>query len=178
MPRSTCGSAGSHQACRRFELLTQIEPYDHEIRYSFAQSLKLAGDAKRARTETELAARLRKEHDQIVQLRYKILKDPNDLESRFEVAKWMLEHGHADEGLKWTREILRANPITPRPTGCWPITIRNTAKPAWRTIIASWHRRPEWHARHPAGAKPVRSTVFQRHGRLRRRSGIHRVIMD
>jgi tetratricopeptide (TPR) repeat protein len=98
------------RASQRFEVLTQIEPYDHEIRYAFAQSLKLAGDVNRARTENELAARLRKEHDHIMQLRFNILKDPNDLESRFEVAKWMLEHGHADEGLKWTKEILRTNP--------------------------------------------------------------------
>ena len=98
------------QACRRFELLTQIEPYDHEIRYSFAQSLKLAGDVARSRTESELASRLRKEHDQILKLRLKILSDPNDMESRFAVAQWMLDHGHIEEGLKWTKEILRSDP--------------------------------------------------------------------
>jgi tetratricopeptide (TPR) repeat protein len=98
------------RACRRFEVLTQIEPYDHEVRYSFAQSLKLAGDAARAQVENERAARLREEHDRIVQLRSNILQDPNDLKSRFEVARWMLEHGHVDEGLKWTTEILRADP--------------------------------------------------------------------
>ena len=47
---------------------------------------------------------------QIVQLRFNILKDPNDLASRCEVARWMFEHGHADEGLKWAKEILRADP--------------------------------------------------------------------
>jgi Flp pilus assembly protein TadD len=98
------------QACQRFALLTHVEPFDHEIHYSYAQALKLNGDTDRARSETELAARLRAEHDHILKLRYKILGDPNDLASRFEVAKWMLEHGHADEGLKWTREILRADP--------------------------------------------------------------------
>ncbi len=97
------------QASRRFEILTQIDPYDHEIRYSFAQSLKLSGDAERARAESELAARLRKEHDQLLPLRFNILKNPNDVESQFVVAKWMLEHGHNDEGLKWTKVILRTN---------------------------------------------------------------------
>jgi tetratricopeptide (TPR) repeat protein len=98
------------QAAQRFERLTEIEPYDHEVRYSFAQALKLKGDEVRARSESELAARLREQHDRILGLRHKILQDPKDLGSRQEVARWMLEHGHAEEGLKWTREILRADP--------------------------------------------------------------------
>ncbi|HZW32923.1 MAG TPA: tetratricopeptide repeat protein [Isosphaeraceae bacterium] len=97
------------RACQRFERLIPIEPYDHEVRYAYAQALKLNGDAARARTETELAGRLRKEHDHMLQFRYH-LKDPNDVASRYEVAKWLLEHGHAEEGLKWTREVLRADP--------------------------------------------------------------------
>ena len=98
------------QACRRFELLTQIDPYDHEIRYSYAQALKFSGDLARARSETELAARLRGDHDHILQLRDNILKNPNDRDSRFGAAKWMFEHGHAEEGLKWAREIFRTDP--------------------------------------------------------------------
>ena len=39
-----------------------------------------------------------------------MLKNPQDLDTRFKVAKWMMEHGHEDEGLKWTKEILRADP--------------------------------------------------------------------
>jgi tetratricopeptide (TPR) repeat protein len=98
------------EARRRLELLTQVEPFDHEIRYSYAQALRLVGDQAKARAEAERAAQLRKEHEHIVQLRFKILKDPADLASRFEVARWMLDHGHANEGLKWAKEILRADP--------------------------------------------------------------------
>ncbi len=98
------------QARRRLEHLAQLDPFDHEISYSYAQALRLSGHAEKARTETERAARLRKEHEQIVQLRFNIVKDPNDVQSRYQVARWMFEHGHADEGLKWAREILRANP--------------------------------------------------------------------
>jgi tetratricopeptide (TPR) repeat protein len=100
----------SAQARRRLELLVQIEPFDHEIRYAYAQALRSAGDPEKARAEGERAAQLRKEHDRIVQLRSDILKDPNDLASRLEVARWMLEHGHAEEGLGWAREILRSHP--------------------------------------------------------------------
>jgi tetratricopeptide (TPR) repeat protein len=98
------------RACQRFEILTRIEPYDHEIRYTYAQALRAKGDAALARSQAEMAARLRQEHDHVLQLRDKLLKDPSDQESRFEVARWMLEHGHAEEGLRWTKEILRADP--------------------------------------------------------------------
>jgi len=98
------------KACERLKLLSQIEPFDHEVRYSYAQALKLAGDDGQSRIELARAAQLRKEHDQVVQLRYGVLKNPGDLDTRFQVAKWMIEHGHEDEGLKWTKEILRADP--------------------------------------------------------------------
>jgi len=98
------------KARERLQLLAQIQPFDHEVRYSYAQALKLTGDEELSRVELAAASRLRKEHDQIVQLRYGVLKNPRDLGARFQVAKWMVEHGHEDEGLKWTKEILRANP--------------------------------------------------------------------
>jgi Flp pilus assembly protein TadD len=98
------------QARRRLERLTQIEPYDHIIRYSYAQALKLAGEPEKARIESERAVRMRDEQDRLVELRSIILKHPNDMSSRCEVARWMLTHGHADEGLKWANEILRADP--------------------------------------------------------------------
>jgi tetratricopeptide (TPR) repeat protein len=98
------------QARRRLELLTQIEPFDPEIRYSYSQALKLVGEPEKARLEGERAAQLRKDNEEIVQLRSKILGDPNDLASRFQVVQWMFGHGHDEEGLKWAREILRADP--------------------------------------------------------------------
>jgi tetratricopeptide (TPR) repeat protein len=102
---------GRHdQACRRFELLIQLEPYDPEVHASYARGLELSGDPARARSEAELAARLRKEADEMSQLQYNLQQNPNDLASRFAVARWLLEHGRADEGLKWTKEIFRADP--------------------------------------------------------------------
>ena len=63
-----------------------------------------------ARAQDEAAARLRAEQEQILTLQKKILNDPHDLVSRHQLAAWMFEHGHADEGLKWAKEILQANP--------------------------------------------------------------------
>jgi tetratricopeptide (TPR) repeat protein len=103
----------SQQARERLELLIQIQPFDHEIRYSYAQALKLSGDEARAQVELAHAGRLRKEHDELVQRRFRLIKHPHDLDARFQVAKWLMEHGHEQEGLKWTKEILRADPRHP-----------------------------------------------------------------
>jgi tetratricopeptide (TPR) repeat protein len=98
------------EARTRLELLTQIEPHDFKTRYAYAQVLRMTGDEAGARLHNERAARLREENDQVVQLVSTLRKNPEDLRSRFTVAKWMLEHGHDKEGLKWTAEILRAAP--------------------------------------------------------------------
>jgi tetratricopeptide (TPR) repeat protein len=97
-------------ARRRLELLIQIEPFDHGIRYSYAQALKFVGEPEKARVESERAKQLREDEARIVRLRSKIVDDPHDMASRLEVARWMLNHGHQDEGLKWTKEIFRADP--------------------------------------------------------------------
>jgi tetratricopeptide (TPR) repeat protein len=98
------------QACESLERLTQIDPFDHEVRYTYAQALRLAGDERRAKVELAHAGRLRRENTEVVEFRNALLKEPNNLSARFQVSKWMFEHGHQDEGLKWTKEILRADP--------------------------------------------------------------------
>ena len=88
-----------------------------------------------SRKELEQATRLRKEHDQIIQLRYAVLKNPRDLDTRFQVAKWMMEHGHEDEGLKWTKEILRADPRHAQTHRVLADYYAKHGEPGWLTII-------------------------------------------
>ncbi len=98
------------QACERLERLTRLDPFDQDARYSYAQALKLAGDDKRATVELEHAARLRKENNEIVDLKHVLLSDPNNLNACFRVTKWLFDHGHQEEGLSWTNEIFRREP--------------------------------------------------------------------
>jgi tetratricopeptide (TPR) repeat protein len=102
---------GRHKdACARLAILTEVEPFDSDIRYSFAQALRLVGDDARSRAEGERAARLRQDNDRIDELRKVLLRQPGDVNTRYEVARWMLEHGHQSEGLEWAALILRAEP--------------------------------------------------------------------
>ena len=98
------------EACKSLEQLIKIDPFDHESRYTYAQALKLAGETARAKVELDYSARLRLEQQEIVRLRATLLQNPNNVETRFQVTKWLIEHGHADEGLRWTKEILRVDP--------------------------------------------------------------------
>ena len=98
------------QACENLKRLIEIEPFDHEVRYNYAQALKLAGDVERSNVELAAAGRLRRDHEEIFRLRANLVQDPKNVGVRFHVTKWMFDHGHEDEGLKWTREILAPDP--------------------------------------------------------------------
>ncbi len=98
------------KARERLELLTQIEPFDPDAHYALGRALQALGEEKRARAEGERADQLRKEEAEIVKFRETLLKRPADLAARFEVARWMLLHGHDEEGLRWTTEILLRRP--------------------------------------------------------------------
>ncbi|MFO0890007.1 MAG: tetratricopeptide repeat protein [Isosphaeraceae bacterium] len=97
-------------ACSRLEVLVQVEPHDHGVRYQYAQALRRAGEEARSREQFEKANALRRENERLVQLRSILLARPGDMEAQFEVASWLLEHGHDAEGLDWTRKILQSDP--------------------------------------------------------------------
>jgi tetratricopeptide (TPR) repeat protein len=100
----------SRPARSRLELLKQIRPFEPVVGQLLAQALELDGEPEEARTEAERARQLLKDQKRIVQLQTRILNDPNDVASRLELARWMLESGQVEEGLKRTREVLRTDP--------------------------------------------------------------------
>jgi predicted Zn-dependent protease len=97
-------------ACKQLSRVAEIDRFDPDIHYTYARALKLSGDDARARAETELSMRLRNEHNDLEEIRSKLLKNPDDVEIRFQIARWFLDHGRDEEGLNWSREILRQAP--------------------------------------------------------------------
>jgi tetratricopeptide (TPR) repeat protein len=94
----------------RYKLLVELAPFDLDIRYAYAQSLRLSGDEVHAREQSDIAAKLRADDLRINQIHNEIVAKPNDVNVRFQAAEWMLEHGHDEEGLRWTNEVLRKDP--------------------------------------------------------------------
>ena len=52
-------------------------------------------------------------------------RNPGDLDARFQLAKCLIEFGHPEEGLRWTKEILRTNPHHAPTHRASPITTGN-----------------------------------------------------
>lgn len=96
------------QARDRLEQAVRVEPEDLELHYSYARVLAAAGDTKAAAEQTRIAEKLRKDQKQIDELRLQLASQPDNLEIRSEVARWLIEHDHEQEGLDWTRRILSA----------------------------------------------------------------------
>ena len=87
-----------------------IDRFDPDIHYTYGRALKLSGDDNAAEAETAISMRLRKEHNDLEVLRDNLLKNPDNVDYRFQIAQWFLEHGRDGEGLDWTKEILRQTP--------------------------------------------------------------------
>jgi len=97
-------------SCKRLRSAIESDPYDPDTHYNYAQALRFMGYNQQSQAEAALSAHLRKEHQRMADIRDNLLKTPKDQKLRFEAARWLLEHGHDDEGLAWTKQILGAQP--------------------------------------------------------------------
>jgi predicted Zn-dependent protease len=98
------------QACERLKAAVEADPYDPEVRYSYARTLKAAGQTARAAEETAATEQLKKEQEKMMELRQALVERPDDVDLRCRAARWLIEHGHEKEGLEWTGLILRQKP--------------------------------------------------------------------
>ncbi|MDX2038746.1 MAG: tetratricopeptide repeat protein [Isosphaeraceae bacterium] len=98
------------KACERLKLAVELEPHDPEVRFSYVRALSAAGRKAEAAAENATTERLRAEQQEISNLREKLAERPNDLDLRSKVARYLIEHGHAKEGLEWTTLILASDP--------------------------------------------------------------------
>lgn len=91
----------------------RVEPDDPEAHYRRGLVLSRLGRSTEARREHELADRLRAESTYLAKLRDGLVQNPNDPELQRQAARWLVAHGHPDEGLRWARQVLRELPSDP-----------------------------------------------------------------
>jgi tetratricopeptide (TPR) repeat protein len=97
----------------RLETAVALDPYAPDVRYSYAQALKLSGAETQARQEMAITERLKAEHREMLEIRKALVNNPQDPGLRSSAAKWLLDHGHEPEALAWTQLVLRDHPRHP-----------------------------------------------------------------
>lgn len=98
---------------RSIELLgkaAELDPEDFETRYALALVLQRAGKVEEAQRQRKAAQVIQADQQTINSLRVKLQASPTDPELQFQVARWLIEHGHGKEGVDWAAKVIKAKP--------------------------------------------------------------------
>jgi tetratricopeptide (TPR) repeat protein len=90
-----------------------LDPFDLSVRHSRGLALARLGRLDEARTEQAAAARLRHDLSRLNDARARVIASPHDGNSQLEVARWMFDHAHDDEGARWALKVLAERPDDP-----------------------------------------------------------------
>jgi tetratricopeptide (TPR) repeat protein len=88
----------------------EIDATEIEVHYLRGLVLSRQGRQAEAREEQEIADRLRKDGEELKKLHQRLVGSPRDLKLQYEAAKWLFDHGHPEEGLRWAEKILKEKP--------------------------------------------------------------------
>jgi tetratricopeptide (TPR) repeat protein len=100
-------------ALARLDRAIALDPFDVAARNSRGFTLARLGRVDEARAEQAAAARLRADLDRLTSARARLVQSPHDLNSQLQVARWMFEHAHDQEGARWAVKILAEWPDEP-----------------------------------------------------------------
>ena len=93
-----------------FDQAMSIDAGEPEVHYQRSLVLTRLGRTALAKAEQDTSARLRDEREHIQKLLNEMLGAPGDLDHQYDAARWLFEHGHPEEGLRWTEKSLRDQP--------------------------------------------------------------------
>jgi Flp pilus assembly protein TadD len=87
-----------------------LDAEEPDVHYQRSLALAWLGRAEDARKEKDETARLKKQKAEIDAILESLRKSPRDAAIQYAAAKWLVDHGHEDEGLKWAEKNLRDHP--------------------------------------------------------------------
>ncbi len=93
-----------------FDRAVESDPNDLQIRYDRSLALARLGRTDEANAEREVVARLRAEGAEFEQIRRRLAANPRDAALECRAARWMFDHGHPEEGVRWAEKALRDRP--------------------------------------------------------------------
>jgi tetratricopeptide (TPR) repeat protein len=88
----------------------KLHPYDGEVLYRRSLALSRLGRTEEAQAAQQAANRLREDTARLNVLRDRLNADPTNDDLCVEVARWLLDHGQDEEGLRWTKTVLARHP--------------------------------------------------------------------
>ncbi len=89
----------------------RLDRHDPETQRRLALALSRLGRDTDARNSLVESHRLLREKDQLKGLRDRLRRQPNDRDAQVAAARWLIEHDHADEGLRWAKKVLTEDPV-------------------------------------------------------------------
>lgn len=101
------------EALRSIDQALKIDAGEPEVHYQRSLILARLGRSAESKTEQDAASRAREDNEYIKKLLTEILEAPADIARQYEAARWLFEHGHAEEGLRWAQKILKEQPHHP-----------------------------------------------------------------
>jgi predicted Zn-dependent protease len=101
------------QGLLRLDHAITADPFDPELRYQRSMALTQLGRRAEAATERQRSEQLRREHAEMERIADQLLEHPTDNALRYRAARWMIEHGRAEEGAQWARLVLHDQPDSP-----------------------------------------------------------------
>jgi Flp pilus assembly protein TadD len=87
-----------------------LAPQDLPARHSRSLVLTRLGRTDEARAEQAFASRLRADLDRLNEARSRLVTSPHDRRAQVEIARWMFDHGHEEEGARWAERALQVQP--------------------------------------------------------------------
>ncbi len=98
------------EACDLFARSVEADPYRPGPRYRYHLALIANGRPEDAERQWEQYKRLQGEMARMDQLRRALAHGPNNLEVQVGIARWQIEHGQIEQGLRWAEKVLRNAP--------------------------------------------------------------------
>jgi tetratricopeptide (TPR) repeat protein len=91
----------------------RVQPHEVEIHYERAICLAQLGRRDEARAEQAAVKRLRQDDDAREKIQHALVRDPRNIALQAEIARWLVGHGHEEEGCRWARKIVGEQPRHP-----------------------------------------------------------------
>jgi tetratricopeptide (TPR) repeat protein len=100
-------------ALRRLDAALEIDPFDAESHARRSLALNRLGRYDEAEAARERSESLRADELRLQETQRQFNLDPSNDRLRLEIARWMIEHGQGEQGVRWIQTILASDPGHP-----------------------------------------------------------------